>query len=332
MVCLCGRSIWDDIDDLLDTDGLTVTYPKWQQYSISSLSLHITDYKTFMPMITSLCEPDALDAVFFLRSYFAGYLGDVEVKEANISLANFLTTEGVLSKPSLSKNIYHMSSPLIDGLVRTRVIPMCFPDSPSIPLPYQNSITSLHVLHVLIESLKFFDKELIRLAPNRSFKSSNVPVTGHPKRDVPRESVYDTELMRILTNWLSHQNGWTVTGQWHLRNEDGRNTRYPDIILKKNNKSIVLELLATGDRRDFQSHIEKTLEYKTLLLAVEAWVIHFTCETNYQPIWQSMEQLRNGLNVAHFRHNPNFTQVQAWARWRDDIGHEQNFKGLLHMS
>lgn len=333
MVCLCGRSIWDDIEDLTDTDGKTVTYPKWQQYSVSSLTRNIVNYNTFMSMITSLSKPNALDAVFFLRSYFAGYLDGVEVGAANISFANFLTTEGVLSKPFLSKDIYRMSSPLIDGLIRTRVIPMCFPDGPSIPLPYQNSVNSLQVLDVLIESLKFFDKELIRLAPTRSFKSSNVPVMGYPKRHVPRESVYDTELMRILSNWLSHGNGWTVTGQWHLRNEDGRN-RYPDIILKDidNDKPIVLELLATGDRRDVEAHVKKTPEYKTLLPAVEAWVIHFTCETDYQPIWQSAEQLRNGLNVAHFRHNPSFTEVQAWARWTDDTGGEQNFEKLLHMS
>jgi hypothetical protein len=331
MVCLCGRSIWDDIDTLLDTDKISVTYPKWHQYSISSLNQQVADYNTFRSMITSLRNPNVSEAVSFLRSYFAGYLDNVEVGKENIFLANFLTTEGVLSKPSLSKNFYRMSSPLIDGLVRTIVIPGCFPDAPSIPLPYQTSGDTLHVLNVLLECLKYFDKELIRLAPNRSFKSSNVPVVGYPGRQVPRESVYDTELMRLLTNWLSSRFGWTVTGQWHLRNEDRRN-RYPDIILEYTQKPIVLELLATGDQRDVKTRIKNTPEYKTLLPAAEAWVIHFTCETNYKPIWQSTEQLRNGLNMAHFRHNPNFTEVQAWARWRDDTGCEQTFDELLHMS
>jgi hypothetical protein len=311
MVCLCGRSIWDDINDLLDTDTSTVTYRKWQQYSISSLSSHVADYNIFKSMIHSLQDPNAEDAVLFLRSHFAGYLDDVEVGPMNMSLANFLTTEGVLSTPYLSNDIYRMSSSLIDGLVRTLVIPRWFPDAPSIPLPYQNSGDSLHVLNVLIESLKFFDKQFIQLAPRRSFKSC----------------IYDTELMRILTNWLARQYGWMVTGQWHLRNED----RWNSIILKHGDEPIVLELLATGDRHLVESHIQKTSEYKAVLFAVEAWVIHFTCETDYQLIWQSGEQLHSGLNVAHFMHNQDFTEVQAWVRWRDETGAPQNFEELPHI-
>jgi hypothetical protein len=77
----------------------------------------------------------------------------------------------------------------------------------------QNGNNLLCVLDTLIESIKFFDKDLIRSAFRRSHKTAKVPVGGHFHQDVPRESVYDTEFMRVLWTWLSRQFNWTVTGQ-----------------------------------------------------------------------------------------------------------------------
>ena len=145
-------------------------------------------------------------------------------------------------------------------------------------------------------------------------------VGGRFGASVPRESVYDTELMRILSSWLKTQAAWTVTGQWHLRTTFGKH-KYTDVILKKKeNPPIVLELLATGDASFVKSHIEKTPEYMDLLSANEGWIVHFTCEDNYCPVWQSDAQLNRGVNVVHFAHNNNFTQWSMWARWMDDTG------------
>jgi hypothetical protein len=68
-----------------------------------------------------------------------------------------------------------------------------------------------------------------------------------------------------------------VTGQWHLRNPSEKH-KFSAIILKQDDSTIVLELVATGNRAFIQSHIEKTSEYMSLLSADEAWVVHFTCE------------------------------------------------------
>jgi hypothetical protein len=187
---------------------------------------------------------------------------------------------------------------------------------------------SLHVLDVLIESLKFFDRELIQMAATRSFKSSKVPVSGFPKRRVPRESVYDTELLRILTNWLEYPYEWMVTGQWHLRTQERRD-QYTDITLKNGDETIIMELLATEDPSVIQSHFEKTPEYMALHSADQVWVIHFTCEKDYEPVWQSDAQLAKGLNMVHFSHGREFSEIQIWARWRDDEGVQCDYQGSL---
>ena len=56
-----------------------------------------------------------------------------------------------------------------------------------------------------------------------------------------------------------------------------------------------------------------------LVSAKEGWVVHFTCEDDYCPIWQSDTEMEKGVNVVHFAHNDDFTQ-SMWARWKDDSG------------
>jgi hypothetical protein len=105
--------------------------------------------------------------------------------------------------------------------------------------------------------------------------------------------------------------------------------KYTNITLKEGDRIIVMELLATGDRSFIQSHIEKTPEYMTLLSVDEAWVIHFTCEQDYNPVWQSDAQLDKGLNMVHFSHDSSFSNIRIWARWRDDKGVRQDYQGSL---
>jgi len=80
-------------------------------------------------------------------------------------------------------------------------------------------------------------------------------------------------------------------------------------LQKGNNLLIVLELLAPSF---FRSCIEKTPEYMKLLFAR---VVHFTCV-----IIQSgnLTELDKGVNVMHFSHDMNFTQLLMWAHWKDD--------------
>lgn len=157
-----------------------------------------------------------------------------------------------------------------------------------------------------------------------------VKTLGSPDGFVPRESVYDTELMRILSNWLS-EFYWAVIGQWHLK--DNGSHKYSDIVLKKGGKTIVLELLATGEPSSVTSHIQKTPGYAALLSANvsanEAWVIRFTRQANYQPIWQSDADLSKNINVVHFAHDLEFTNVVMSARWKDCAGETQEVEGKI---
>jgi hypothetical protein len=197
-------------------------------------------------------------------------------------------------------------------------------------VPYQESTQTVHVLNILLESLKFFDKDLIQMACDHSYKTAKVPVLDFPRHRVPRESVYDTELVRILTNWLRYRYGWTVTSQWHLLTQDGRN-KCSNITLKKGDESVVPELLATEDRSFVQSRIEKLPEYMAFHSVDQAWVVHFTCECDYDPVWQSQEQLQNRLNVVHFLHNHAFSSVRVRARWVTDAGVQEDLERQLDL-
>jgi hypothetical protein len=315
-----------NIHFLLDRNSNTLSYQNWERLSMKVMNKEIHEYNTFRSLVASLRRPHSRDAVILLRSRFAGFLGDVKVAPQDESLTNFLTEEGVLT--DLSEGYYRMASALIDGLIRLKVIPVVFPAAPQTPPPLRNDDELLDVLNALIMSLEVFDRELMRLAPSRSYKSSKVRVGGSRNVRVPRESVYDTELIRLFSNWLNEINGWTVTGQWHLQTTH-QHHKYTDIVLQKNdNPPIVLELVATGDVTFVQSHIEKIPEYMALLSAREAWVVHFTCEDNYNPIWQSTSELNKGVNVVHFIHDLAFTKVLMMACWKDDAGVHKDEKWL----
>ena len=74
---------------------------------------------------------------------------------------------------------------------------------------------------------------------------------------VPRESTYDSEMYRILTNWLVKVHGFEVTGQWHLEQvcDDGDYHHfYCDLTIKKAeepNPVAVIEILASEDKKTF---------------------------------------------------------------------------------
>jgi len=329
MVGLCGRFIMSRLSSIVEEPSRTLPFCNWESVPSDQLLETVVEYNTFRSLIQSLRRSEAKDAIQLFRLQFAGFLGTVKLQQNDEELGDFLTAEGVLLRPGAALE-YRVASPLVDGLVRARVIPFHFPGTPTVAPPHRDDdLSDLKVLDTLIESLKFFDKDLIRFASDRSYKSSIVRVRGRPKVHVPRESVYDTELMRILTNWLATRHGWTVTGQWHLQTMVGEH-KYSDIILKKSDAPpIVLEILATGDEDFVKSHINKTCEYMELLSAKEGWVIHFTCEDNYKPVWQSRELLNKGVNVVHFVHDVKFKKIQMYAWWKR--GRARRESRILHI-
>lgn len=317
MVCLCGRAIHDSLMKIRSDDPKILSYGRWKKYSLSHLHNEILAYPTFLRLYNSLENVDAIEAMRLLRARFLGYLGDVTISSPNeIPLAEFLTTEGVLLK-DIGTQTYRMASALIDSVIRNRLLPRVFPPTPLSAVPLDGG--RIDVLQLLIEAVKFFDAELMRTSPARSYKTSTVMVNGHTGTRVPRESVYDTELMRILVSWLVFGHGYQVTGQWHLRTDENRN-KYSDIVIVAGGYTIVLELLATGDKNFVKKHIQKTPEYTELLSADEAWVVHFTCEDNYHPIWPTDVQIETGLNIVHVCHDVGFETVSYSARWVDANG------------
>ena len=327
MVCLCGRAIYRNMKKLVtdSPQSRTISYLSWKSFSAEDLFHEISQYSTFYSMMESLQRAELSSSVDLLRSRFTGFLGDVILTDGReIRDADTLTSEGVLLKPDPFLARYRMASPLVDGLIRNQVIPNIFPDAPSSPPPRQNT-GHVDVLGLLTESLKFFDKALILNASFCSYKKSKVKISTSHGFDVPRESVYDTELIRILANWL-RKLSWSVVGQWHLEN-NLRKRKYSDIVLKKDSHTIVLELLATGEPSIVESHIRKTPEYAELLSADEAWVVHFTRQEDYDPMWLSDVN----VNVVHFAHDPGFTNVVMSTRWTDCAGevHQEVGKRVL---
>ncbi len=116
--------------------------------------------------------------------------------------------------------------------------------------------------------------------------------------------------------------------QWHLE-DDSKRDKYSDIVLKKGSRTIVLELLATGEPSSVRSHIQKTPVHAALLSANEAWVVHFTRQEDYQPIWQSDTDLSKNINLVHFAHDLKFTNVVMNACWKNCAGEIQRVEGML---
>ncbi|KAF8639261.1 hypothetical protein AX16_010333 [Volvariella volvacea WC 439] len=270
LVNVCGAAIQNDLLPLKDR---TLNLARWQNF-IPSLLGNVLEYSTFERMVKSLKRQK--DAVDCLRSRFLGHFNEfVSVLPGGQPLAEFLAALGVLSPKQRDRSQFKMTSPIVDSLIRQRIIPIIYP---------------------------------IALM-------AKVKVDGYKNRRVPRESVYDSELMRILSSWLK-QESCSVTGQWH--HVDGSSHRYSDIVINEGLSKIVLEFLATGDSGFIKEYIERTRKYKANLGAEEAWVIHFTCEDNYleHPCWQSDELLDGGIYMAHIWHNLDFTEVRMSAKWK----------------
>ena len=314
MICLCGRAIHENLLHHAKISN-NLDFSAWEKFSTTKLKDHILSYSTFKRMVDSLlADTDiATTSVRLLQEVFAGRLDAVQIGDAVKTSADFLTAEGVLLR--IDEGKYSMASPLIDTFIRHYVIPKRYPNEPLTSIPLQHQDGPMDVVEALKMAVKVFDKRLFCL--NHSYKSSgNVKVDGCRSKNVPRESVYDNELLRIFTNWLrSTLGGYQVTGQWHSRGVHGH--KYSDIVISKDDKpTVVLEILATASRPSILEHFQRTIDYKDLLEADMAWVIHFTRQDDYldEPYWPSDAQLEKGVGLVHFWHDQKYTALRMIAR------------------
>ena len=259
-------------------------------------------------MVTTLKKKETRPAIELLRSVFLGFFDFVQINDPEEKrLAEFLTAEGVLMRDEMKKNNFRMSSIFVDDLIRQYVIPVLYESAPTCAIPLKKN-DSPDTLKILQTAIQFFDKGIISNGFIRSFKSSGeLRVDGELKKRVPQERVYDSELNRVLVNWLVRNNGLEVTGQWHMvehhANKDKYIDTYSDIVITAKDQRIVLELLATATRRELNEHFKRVLEYAEKLSADDIWIVHFTCEDRYATHedvhWPSDDR----INVIHCFHN-----------------------------
>ncbi|CAG8686291.1 6922_t:CDS:2, partial [Cetraspora pellucida] len=315
LVCLCGRAIFRKLYSKLEkvNGKLHIGIDMWERFSMMSLGDEIIEYQTFIRIKDALLidDPDTKRAVSFFRSDFLASFGPIYVTEKQRDLALLLTAEGVLI-PGNDSGTFEISSPLVRWLILQRIIPRLFPTSPQTEVPYNPSTNTLDVPEVLKQVTCVFDKETIR--SRNSFKIAQVLVGNVNHRNVPRESVYDAELYRIMSNWLG---GFRITGQWYLkyRASGHINNKYVDIVISRpKHPTIVFELLATATKKELKEHYERALLYDKKLPADETWVIHFTCEENaiLEPCWPTKSQLQKDLRVNTNNNTSHVTDVEEF--------------------
>jgi len=140
---VCRRTVYKNLQLSLHHSS-TLSYTSWWRFLVMNLYHAVAGYPTFYSLVKSLMKPTAQAALDLFRSHFAGYLGNVELfDEQEVTLANFLTTEGVLLRPDETKAIYHMASPLLDRYIRSSILPAKYSRTPSIVPPTKTKTTKL---------------------------------------------------------------------------------------------------------------------------------------------------------------------------------------------
>nr|CAG8514657.1 1732_t:CDS:2 [Entrophospora candida] len=282
-----------------------LSFVEWTKFVTKSIDNQMIDYSTFRKMVEMLNTNNRVKpAVDLLRSMFLGFFDFVPIYDKKeLRLAEFLVALGVLMRNEKTKNEFKMSSVFVDALIQKQVIPVLYKSCPTIPVPQTNEGT-LKTLDILKETIHCFDKTIIYNAFNRSFKTALVTVNDQCNVRVPRESVYDTELNRILVNWIVKECNLEVTGQWHLIDEKDKHN-YSDIIITSQHQTVILEILATATKKELNEHFERVLNYAEKLSTNEIWIVHFTCEDGaIQNLhWPPDDRKFGSVNVVHFFHD-----------------------------
>ncbi len=188
---------------------------------------------------------------------------------------------------------------------------------------------SVNTLEVIKSAVCTFDQKTIALGFTRSYKCSNhLQVEAKCNECVPRESVYDAEMYRILHNWLAKVYGFEITSQWHLEgigNDGDWHHLFCDLTIKKPDNpypEVILELQATGSIPSLMKHFNQVITYADQLHPQEIWIVHFSREDSVasDPYWPSAKLQDRGLNVVHFWHDKEFKNVRMSARFQNATG------------
>ncbi|RIB00565.1 hypothetical protein C2G38_2129665 [Gigaspora rosea] len=185
----------------------------------------------------------------------------------------------------------------------------------NVPLQANGGVNTLEIIK---SAVRVFDQKTIALGSTRSYKCSNhLQVESKCDECVPRESVYDAEMYRILHNWLAKVHGFEITGQWHLEGigSDGDwHHLFCDLTIKKPDNpypEAVLEVVATGSISTLKKHFDRVIKYADQLCPEEVWIVHFSREDSVvsDPYWPSEKLQDRG-----------FEDIRMSARFRDATG------------
>jgi hypothetical protein len=169
-----------------------------------------------------------------------------------------------------------------------------------------------------------FNANIIYLGSSRSYKKPKFLKRNSAQNVlVPRESVYDAEMYRVMVNWLVYSFNIEITGQWHLEfvgQDGGYHHSYCDLSLKYPDDEApfaILELLATASTSNLKKHVDQILSYANQLHPKELWIIHFykTDNISPKPFWPDDSLLEKGLGMIHIWHNEYFTEVKLSAKF-----------------
>ncbi|KAK0239656.1 hypothetical protein EDD85DRAFT_935094 [Armillaria nabsnona] len=167
---------------------------------------------------------------------------------------------------------YRMASAFVDGFLCTKLLSAKYPIRPRDAPPVVDK--KLVVLDAVKEAMCHFERDLLQ-------------------DDIPRH-VY-CRVGKIPLNLDDYI--WSVINDWYS-NTIGMHSY---ITIKKGRPAVVIAVLATEDADSVHLRVLGLTEYKELLGADEAWLVHLTREDDYEPVWQSSDSLEKGVNVVHFR-------------------------------
>lgn len=206
----------------------------------------------------------------------------------------------------------------------------------STPLPVRSD-SSLDVLEIIKVATSRLNANIIHQGSLRAYKNSkHLRVGSKYAVSVPRESVYDAEVYRILVNWLTYEHDIEITSQWHLESigEDGYyHHSYCDLTLKLPHEErpvAVIELLATASHSTLERHFKQIFSYAKQLQPKEIWIIHFTREDDIlsNSYWPKKELMKKGLNIVQYWHDERFENVRMSAKYQSLTGKTKTIKNL----
>ncbi|KAK0196667.1 hypothetical protein F5146DRAFT_1217698 [Armillaria mellea] len=298
-VCFCGQFIRDRLQVLFSDQVRHISLAAWKRRTIQELYQWLGLSPAYNRMLQMLQSADE-STIFYLRFYFLGNMDPVYIPFEERILIEFLTAEGILVRPVITRFEYRTASAFVDGFLRQALFSTRYPIHPDDALPVVDN--KLVVFDAIKEATRCFDWNLVSVTP-------------------PRQGLYDTELGRIFTNWTNASEGWSTTNDWY----SGTVGLQSYITIKKGTAAaehtIVIAVLETKDAASARLRVLGLAEYKALMGADEAWVVQYSREEdNYEQVWQSSNPLEKGVNVVYFEHDSLFKTAVLSAQWRDAQG------------